>query len=149
MRASRMRHACAWLVFSFLLTSTAAVSAQSTGGRIAGKVIDSSGASLAAVQVSLINEASGVIRNTVTNESGAYSFPEAPVGTYRIEFDVADRQGRQEIGLRNPRRRHGGRIERFPDAAEWPPVRVRAKRWLRPLHGPTPQRALTALSSFP
>ena len=89
MRASRMRHACAWLVFSFLLTSTAAVFAQSTGGRIAGKVIDSSGASLAAVQVSLINQASGVIRNTVTNESGDYSFPEAPVGTYRIEFDVA------------------------------------------------------------
>ncbi len=89
MRASRMRRACAWLIFSFLLTSTSVLFAQSTGGRIAGKASDPSGGSLANVQVSLINEASGVIRNTVTDEAGDYSFPEAPVGTYRIEFDVA------------------------------------------------------------
>ena len=89
MRASRMRRACAWLIFSFLLTSTANILAQSTGGRIAGRVSDVSGGSLAGVQVSLINEASGVKRNTVTDESGDYSFPEAPVGTYRVEFDVA------------------------------------------------------------
>jgi len=89
MRASRMRRACAWLVFSFLLTSTAVVLAQSTGGRIAGKVSDSNGGSLANVRVSLINEASGVTRNTVTDEAGDYSFPEAPVGTYRVEFEVA------------------------------------------------------------
>ncbi len=89
MRASRMRRACAWLIFSFLLTSTANILAQSTGGRILGLVTDPTGATVAGVKVSAINEASGVSRSSVTDGSGNYSFPEVPVGEYRLEFDGA------------------------------------------------------------
>jgi hypothetical protein len=63
--------------------------AQGTGGRILGRVADSSGAVLANVNVTLTNEATGVSNNSTTNANGDYGFPQVPVGTYRIEFDLA------------------------------------------------------------
>jgi len=65
------------------------MSAQGTGGRILGRVADSSGAVLAGVKVTLTNEATGVSSETTTNASGDYGFPQVPVGTYRMEFDLA------------------------------------------------------------
>jgi outer membrane receptor protein involved in Fe transport len=62
--------------------------AQSTGGRIIGRVADSTGAVIANVKVTLINEATGVSTDTTTNDSGDYAFPQVPVGTYRMEFDL-------------------------------------------------------------
>ena len=88
MRTPRLRRTCACLV-SLLVLSASALIAQSTGGRFIGQVSDPSGAVLAGVQVTLVNEASGVSRTTTTNESGDFSFLEAPVGTYRFEFDLA------------------------------------------------------------
>jgi hypothetical protein len=71
------------LVFTFSLP----LAAQSTGGRILGRVADPSGAVLSGVKVMIVNEATGVTRETVTNENGDYVFPEVAVGTYRVEFD--------------------------------------------------------------
>jgi len=88
MRTPRLRRTCACLV-SLLVLSASTLIAQSTGGRFIGQVSDPSGAVLAGVQVTLVNEASGVSRTTTTNESGDFSFLEAPVGTYRFEFDLA------------------------------------------------------------
>jgi hypothetical protein len=65
------------------------MSAQSTGGRILGRVSDSSGAVLANVKVTLTNDATGVSADTTTSGNGDYGFPQVPVGTYRIEFDLA------------------------------------------------------------
>ncbi len=61
--------------------------AQSTGGRILGRVTDPTGALLAGVKVVLTNEATGVAQGATTNESGDYVFPQVAVGTYRVEFD--------------------------------------------------------------
>ena len=88
MRTPRLRHTCACLLSLFVLSASTLL-AQSTGGRFIGQVSDPSGAVLAGVQVTLVNEASGVSRTTTTNESGDFSFLEAPVGTYRFEFDLA------------------------------------------------------------
>jgi Carboxypeptidase regulatory-like domain len=63
------------------------VFAQSTGGRILGRVADPSGAVLAGVNVTLTNEATGVIRNMQTNSSGDYVFVEVQPGTYDIQFE--------------------------------------------------------------
>ncbi len=63
-----------WLAVVCLICSTL-VFAQGTGGRIIGRVADASGAVLANVKVTLTNEATGVSRETQTNESGDYSFP--------------------------------------------------------------------------
>jgi hypothetical protein len=63
--------------------------AQSTGGRVLGRVADSTGAVLANARVTLVNDATGVSIATVTNGSGDYVFPQVPVGGYRLEFDLA------------------------------------------------------------
>jgi hypothetical protein len=77
------------LVLSLCLVCSTLLSAQSTGGRILGRVADSSGAVLAGVKVTLTNEATGVSADTTTSGNGDYGFPQVSVGTYRIEFDLA------------------------------------------------------------
>jgi len=62
--------------------------AQGTSGRILGRVSDPAGAVLPNTKVTLVNEATGVSRDTKTNEGGDYDFVEVPVGTYRLEFDL-------------------------------------------------------------
>jgi len=59
--------------------------AQSTGGRIRGTVTDTSGATIAAANLALINEATNVTANTVSGNNGEYIFLEVPVGTYDME----------------------------------------------------------------
>src|SRR6201987_2121380 len=73
----------------FCLVCAAIVNAQSTGGRILGRVSDASGAVLAGVRVTAVNQATGVSQEGATNDSGDYAFPQVPVGVYRVEFDHA------------------------------------------------------------
>jgi hypothetical protein len=61
---------------------------QGTGGRILGRVSDPTGAVLKGVNVTVTNEATGVGRATQTNDGGDYVFPEVPVGTYTLSFDL-------------------------------------------------------------
>jgi hypothetical protein len=76
-------------VLSLCLICSTLMSAQSTGGRILGRVADSSGAVLANVKVTATNDATGIARETKTNASGDYVFPEVPVGTYTLSFDLS------------------------------------------------------------
>jgi outer membrane receptor protein involved in Fe transport len=82
------RLTCWLVVVSLCLISSTLVLGQGTGGRILGRVADSSGAVLAGVKVTVTNEATGVSRDTQTNGSGDYAFPEVPVGTYTLSFDL-------------------------------------------------------------
>jgi outer membrane receptor protein involved in Fe transport len=89
----RSRRAC-WFVVclgvvAVCLSLPTLLSAQGTTGRIVGRVADPGGAVLSNVKVTLVNEATGVTRDTTTNESGDYQFLEVPVGSYRVEFDVS------------------------------------------------------------
>jgi hypothetical protein len=77
-----------YLVLAMSLCLPTPLPAQSTGGRILGRVADPTGAVLANVKVSVINEATGVSIDTTTNDNGDYAFPQVPVGTYRMEFDL-------------------------------------------------------------
>jgi hypothetical protein len=52
-----------------------------------GRISDSSGAVLAGVSVTLVNQATGVAQQAVSNENGDYAFPQVQVGVYRLEFD--------------------------------------------------------------
>ncbi|MBI3644474.1 MAG: TonB-dependent receptor [Acidobacteriales bacterium] len=79
-----------WLaVLSLCLICSTLVSAQSTGGRILGRIADATGAVLGGVKVTLTNEATGVSAETKTNSTGDYVFPQVAVGVYRLEFDLA------------------------------------------------------------
>jgi hypothetical protein len=76
------------VVLLCLICSTL-IYAQSTGGRILGRVSDPSGAVLARANVTATNDATGVSRTSQSNESGDYVFLELPVGTYTLTFDLA------------------------------------------------------------
>ena len=76
-----------WLVVLFCLACSTFLVAQSTGGRILGRVADPSGAVLANVKVTATNEATGVSQETRSGDTGEYGFPQLAVGVYRLEFD--------------------------------------------------------------
>lgn len=61
---------------------------QSTSGRVLGRVADPSGAVLAGVKVTLVNQATGVSRSGQTNPSGDYNFVEVQPGTYTVSFEA-------------------------------------------------------------
>src|SRR5712692_1489016 len=86
---STARCAVCWLVVVFCLATPTFLLAQSTGGRILGRVADPSTAVLANAKVALVNEATGVSQETQTNGSGDYGFPQVSVGTYRLEVDLS------------------------------------------------------------
>ncbi|MFZ1157387.1 MAG: carboxypeptidase regulatory-like domain-containing protein, partial [Candidatus Sulfotelmatobacter sp.] len=62
--------------------------AQGTSGRILGRIADPTGAVLNGVKVAASNEATGVSRSAQSNESGDYVFPDLPVGTYTLSYEL-------------------------------------------------------------
>ena len=76
------------LVALFCLFCSTLLIAQSTGGRILGRVSDPTGAVVSNVKVTLINDATGAQRTVTTNESGDYVFVEVTPGGYRAEFEL-------------------------------------------------------------
>ncbi len=89
MSSSTARWTARWAAILFCLVCSPFLLAQSTGGRILGRVADPSGAVLANVKVTLVNEATGVSQETQTGDTGEYGFPQVVVGVYRLEFDLA------------------------------------------------------------
>jgi hypothetical protein len=84
-----LRFRCSAVCLSFLLSLIpSTLFAQGTAGRILGRIADSSGAVLASVKVTLVNEGTNVSRDALSNSGGDYDFVEVPVGTYRLEFDL-------------------------------------------------------------
>ena len=88
---------CLFLGFPF----SRAVRAQSAStGALAGSVSDSSGAVVAGADVTAVNEASGETKTAGTQESGRFTIPLLPPGTYRVEvkksgFKVSEKSGIQ------------------------------------------------------
>jgi len=85
--SSRLSAFCLASIGLIALLSSS-VSAQSTAGRILGRVADPTGAVLAEVKVTLTNQATGVTRDTKTNASGDYSFVEVVPGVYQVDFEL-------------------------------------------------------------
>src|SRR5260370_22529219 len=80
------------MVFSLILTASIGAGsglAQSTGGRIRGTITDPSGGAVVGAKVELINEATNVSREAVTNSTGEYLFLEISVGTYSLQIEQA------------------------------------------------------------
>src|SRR5215472_14588864 len=66
------------------LVFTGSLFGQATA-QISGTVKDQSGAVLPGVEVTATQTETGLSRNTVTNETGAYALPNLQVGPYRLE----------------------------------------------------------------
>ena len=71
------------LVFVLVL-NCAQLRAQATA-QISGRVQDATAAVLPGVEITATNTATGIARNTVTNENGTYVLPNLPIGIYRLE----------------------------------------------------------------
>jgi Carboxypeptidase regulatory-like domain len=80
-----------------ILTCTA-VWAQSTA-QISGVVRDQSGAILPGVDVAATQTATGAKRATVTNENGAYTLPNLPIGPYMLEASLPGFRAYVQTGI--------------------------------------------------
>lgn len=85
-----MKH---WLtrvvVVLFALFVTPSAFAQIQTGEIHGRVTDASGAVLPGTAVTVQGSALIQPEVTITTDTGAYSFPRLPVGTYTVRFELA------------------------------------------------------------
>ena len=87
-RSTMMRLETVGLAVAISLLLPALLSAQGASGRIVGRVADPSGAVVAHVKITLLNEATGISRDANTNDSGDYSFVEVAPGTYTVQFEL-------------------------------------------------------------
>jgi hypothetical protein len=78
----------------------AAAQSQATNGTIEGAILDSSGAVLPGVTVTLTNIETGAQRVVVSNEQGAYRAPLLPLGTYRVTAELEGFRRYEQTGIR-------------------------------------------------
>ncbi|MBI4908533.1 MAG: carboxypeptidase regulatory-like domain-containing protein [Acidobacteria bacterium] len=72
------------LALALAVALTVSSPAQETTGSITGRVIDSTGAVIAGVEVVATQSETGTSRSTRSTASGGYSFPNLPIGPYTI-----------------------------------------------------------------
>ncbi len=71
-----------------LLALHGTVLGQGTLGRLAGSVLDTSGAVLPGATVTITNVQTNQVQTTVSGESGGFLFPQLPVGTYKVDIEL-------------------------------------------------------------
>ena len=64
--------------------SASPAGAQTFRGTINGSVIDPSGSAVPGVQVAVIDDATGIVHQSLASNSGEFDFPDLPLGTYTI-----------------------------------------------------------------
>ena len=69
------------LALVLIAVLAAAVSAQTTLGRLSGTVLDSSGGVLPGATITLTSEQTNQVQTAVSGETGAFLFPQMLVGT--------------------------------------------------------------------
>jgi hypothetical protein len=67
-------------IFLFVLVSAA----QTFQGSLRGRVVDPNGAAATSVRLTLTDEATALVRSTVSNDSGEYVFPSLTPATYTV-----------------------------------------------------------------
>jgi hypothetical protein len=72
----------------FLLMSGLAFAQQTTFGRLAGTVLDASGGVLPGATVTATNEQTAKAVTAVTNERGAFLFPQLTSGSYKVTVEL-------------------------------------------------------------
>jgi hypothetical protein len=86
LKMAGLKKACLVLAVCFFVPTL--LTAQGTGGRILGRIADPTGAVLSGVKVTATNDATGVGQESLSNDSGDFVFPNVPVGTYSVSFDL-------------------------------------------------------------
>jgi hypothetical protein len=86
MKLNRLLHTFVGILVALLLATSAF--AQSDNANVSGIVKDPSGAVIANAKVTLKNQDTGLVREAATNESGVYSIPTVPPGTYSLSVEA-------------------------------------------------------------
>jgi hypothetical protein len=83
-----------------LLTASLGFS-QAVNATLLGTITDASGAVVSNAKVTATETSTGIARSATTNESGNYTFPDLPPGTYTITVEQTGfkREARRDIGL--------------------------------------------------
>src|SRR5688572_9332642 len=76
------------IALALALGGALAARAQTTSGRVAGTVVDTSGAAMAGVTVTISEDRTGLIRSSTTDTSGAFVFVSLPVGSYSVSAEL-------------------------------------------------------------
>ncbi|HEY3456870.1 MAG TPA: TonB-dependent receptor [Bryobacteraceae bacterium] len=84
------------LVFLFFCPQSARAQRQ---GTISGLITDKSGAPVPNAQIKLTNEATGLSRNFVSNQSGNYDMPAVVIGKYTIEVSAPGFADYKQTGI--------------------------------------------------
>ncbi|MEO8681263.1 MAG: carboxypeptidase-like regulatory domain-containing protein, partial [Vicinamibacterales bacterium] len=84
---------------ALLSVSPVSLFAQSSQGGLRGVVKDNQGI-IPGVAVALVNESNGVTRDTVTNDSGEYSFPAVEPSTYTVKVSLTGFRSFERKGVR-------------------------------------------------
>jgi Carboxypeptidase regulatory-like domain len=82
-----------------LLFAQTAAFAQFASGSIGATVTDASGAAIPAAKVVLKNEATGAVRDTVTNGTGYFDFPSVLPGTYTVTVSAPGLRTSEQTGI--------------------------------------------------
>ena len=72
-----------------LTVDVPSVGAQAPSGEISGVVSDSSGSAVPGARITLVNQATNVVRDVHTNESGLYVIPAISPGTYTLKAELS------------------------------------------------------------
>src|SRR5256885_13186784 len=81
-----------------LVVGAAAAGAQQFTGGVRGEVRDQNGV-IPGVTVTLVNEATNIAREVVTNEVGQYNFPAVAPGTYTLRTKLTGYKSYESKGL--------------------------------------------------
>ncbi len=92
------RHGLVSFVLGLFLACTAAFG-QRDLGTISGTITDAQGAAIPNAKVTLVNDATGVVNNSQTNESGAFTVPALLPGTYTATVESSGFQKAQQKGI--------------------------------------------------
>src|SRR4249920_1532823 len=77
-----------WMALAITVGLIAHASAQSGTATLQGKVTDAQKAAVPGASVTLSNSETGLTRNTLTNESGGYTFVAVPPGAYKLTVEL-------------------------------------------------------------
>src|SRR5579871_5094978 len=74
---------------ALLLCTPHAILAQAVNGTLLGTVTDQTGAAVPHAQVMASETSTGAAHASATNESGNYTFPDLPPGTYSVTVEAS------------------------------------------------------------
>ena len=95
----RLLHVVTGLVFVLSLAAVSSANAQTFQGGLRGAVKDAQGV-IPGATVTLVNEATTASRDTVSNESGEFSFPAVDPGNYTVKATVQGFKSFERRGIR-------------------------------------------------